>query len=83
MATLRQDNELRVALKKIDDWDCCILDEVHMLPAPKYQNILRDLNFKVKIGLTATPFREDNKINDLFFMVGPKLYEENILDLIR
>lgn len=54
-----------------------------MLPAPKYQNVLRDLNFKVKIGLTATPFREDNKINDLFFMVGPKLYEENILDLIR
>jgi hypothetical protein len=35
-----------------------------------------------KIGLTATLIREDNKIEDLNYMIGPKLYEENWLDLV-
>lgn len=39
--------------------------------------------YKVKIGLTATPYREDQKIINLYSMVGPKLYEENMLDLIN
>ena len=37
----------------------------------------------MKIGLTATPYREDNKITDLFHMIGPKLYEVNISELIQ
>ena len=36
-----------------------------------------------KIGLTATLIREDNKIEDLNYMIGPKLYEENWLDLVK
>ena len=36
-----------------------------------------------KIGLTATLIREDNKIEDLNYMIGPKLYEENWLDLVN
>lgn len=36
-----------------------------------------------KIGLTATLIREDNKIEDLNYMIGPKLYEENWLDLVQ
>ena len=35
-----------------------------------------------KIGLTATLIREDDKIKSLFYMIGPKLYEENWLDLV-
>ena len=34
-----------------------------------------------KLGLTATLVREDTKIADLHFLVGPKLYEANWMDL--
>lgn len=36
-----------------------------------------------KLGLTATLVREDNLISDLNFLIGPKLYEANWLDLTR
>jgi DNA excision repair protein ERCC-3 len=45
--------------------------------------VLRHFKFSFKLGLTATPYREDDKINNLFFMIGPKLYEENWLDLVN
>ena len=35
------------------------------------------------MGLTATLLREDTKIDDLNFLIGPKLYEANWLDLSR
>ena len=34
-----------------------------------------------KLGLTATLVREDERISDLNFLIGPKLYEANWLDL--
>jgi len=36
---------------------------------------------RCKLGLTATLVREDELIDDLFFLIGPKLYEANWLDL--
>ena len=36
-----------------------------------------------KMGLTATLVREDERISDLNFLIGPKLYEANWLDLTR
>lgn len=33
------------------------------------------------LGLTATLVREDDKIEDLNFLIGPKLYEANWMDL--
>jgi DNA excision repair protein ERCC-3 len=33
------------------------------------------------LGLTATLVREDDKIEDLNHLIGPKLYEANWLDL--
>ena len=36
-----------------------------------------------KLGLTATLVREDELISDLNFLIGPKLYEANWLDLTR
>merc|ERR1719295_1874887 len=35
----------------------------------------------MQLGLTATLLREDDKIGDLFYLIGPKLYEANWLDL--
>ena len=45
--------------------------------------MLKRYKFHVKLGLTATPYREDNKIDNLFYMIGPKLFEENWLDLVN
>lgn len=39
------------------------------------------VNAHCKLGLTATLVREDDKIKDLHFLVGPKLYEANWIDL--
>ena len=36
-----------------------------------------------KLGLTATLVREDDKVDHLNFLIGPKLYEANRLDLQR
>lgn len=36
-----------------------------------------------KLGLTATLVREDEKIEHLNFLIGPKLYEANWLDLTK
>ena len=58
-----------------------ILDEVHVAPADMFQKVVHMINAHCKLGLTATLVREDNKIKDLSFLVGPKLYEANWIDL--
>eukprot|EP00596_Hydrurales_sp_CCMP1899_P000532 CAMPEP_0119052400 /NCGR_PEP_ID=MMETSP1177-20130426/73711_1 /TAXON_ID=2985 /ORGANISM="Ochromonas sp, Strain CCMP1899" /LENGTH=530 /DNA_ID=CAMNT_0007031957 /DNA_START=3 /DNA_END=1593 /DNA_ORIENTATION=- len=59
------------------EWGLMILDEVHVAPADMFQKVLNIVNAHCKLGLTATLVREDNKIKDLSFLVGPKLYEAN------
>ena len=58
-----------------------ILDEVQVAPADMFRRCMSITHSKCKLGLTATLVREDDKINDLFFLIGPKLYEANWLDL--
>jgi DNA excision repair protein ERCC-3 len=65
------------------EWGLMILDEVHVAPADMFQKVLQIVNAHCKLGLTATLVREDNKIKDLSFLVGPKLYEANWKDLTR
>lgn len=79
---LREDSTHLSAMKKME-WGLCVIDEVHKLPAQKYRSAFLEFKFHIKIGLTATPYREDNKIEDLFYIIGPKLHEENLLDLIN
>jgi hypothetical protein len=48
------------------------------------QAVVKQSNKKLgyqTVGLTATLVREDDKINDLNFLIGPKLYEANWMDL--
>jgi superfamily II DNA or RNA helicase len=40
----------------------CIMDEVHGLPAVKVNEAFGSLRTKMKIGLTATPYRVSNFI---------------------
>lgn len=55
-------------------WGLIIFDECQTLPAQENREILHYLMGHVKIGLTATPMREDDEIKALNFMIGPRLY---------
>ncbi|KAJ3272804.1 hypothetical protein HDV01_005232 [Terramyces sp. JEL0728] len=50
---------------KSREWGFLLMDEVHVVPA----------------GLTATLVREDEKIHNLNWLIGPKLFEANWMEL--
>lgn len=52
----------QILLKKIRSmFGCVIIDEVHGGAAPKYIQVLSQINCKYKIGLSGTPDRKDGK----------------------
>ena len=63
------------------EWGLMILDEVHTIPAKQFRRVLTVVQSHCKLGLTATLVREDDKISDLNFLIGPKLYEANWMEL--
>jgi len=76
------------------EWGLAVLDEVHVVPAHTFKEAITVIKSHCKLGLTATLLRgmflwyffslinlEDNKINNLEYLIGPKLYEENWKDL--
>eukprot|EP01112_Ceratiomyxa_fruticulosa_P022402 TRINITY_DN8183_c0_g1_i1.p1 TRINITY_DN8183_c0_g1~~TRINITY_DN8183_c0_g1_i1.p1 ORF type:complete len:528 (-),score=92.02 TRINITY_DN8183_c0_g1_i1:26-1609(-) len=65
------------------EWGLLLLDEVHVVPAQMFRKVLERVKAHTKLGLTATLVREDQRISDLNFLIGPKLYEANWLDLQR
>ncbi|KAG1222954.1 hypothetical protein G6F35_004964 [Rhizopus arrhizus] len=63
------------------EWGFLLLDEVHVVPANMFRTVVTTIAAHAKLGLTATLVREDEKIDDLNFLIGPKLYEANWMDL--
>lgn len=63
------------------EWGFIILDEVHVVPAAMFRRVVSTIAAHAKLGLTATLVREDDKIGDLNFLIGPKLYEANWMEL--
>jgi len=63
------------------EWGLMVLDEVHVVPADMFRRVTERIKTHSKLGLTATLLREDDKIKDLNFLIGPKLYEANWLQL--
>lgn len=63
------------------EWGFILLDEVHVVPATMFRKVVSTIKAHSKLGLTATLVREDDKISDLNYMIGPKLYEANWMDL--
>jgi DNA excision repair protein ERCC-3 len=63
------------------EWGLMILDEVHVVPANIFRKVTSTIKTHSKLGLTATLLREDDKISDLNFLIGPKLYEANWMEL--
>ncbi|CDN43672.1 DNA repair helicase XPB [Paenibacillus sp. P22] len=56
------------------DWGLIIYDEVHLLPAPVFR-LTAELQATRRLGLTATLVREDGRAEDVFSLIGPKLFE--------
>lgn len=59
-----------------------IFDEVHHLPAPGYMNIAEMLVAPHRMGLTATYEREDGLHSELNRLVGGKIFELAIDELV-
>lgn len=51
-----------------------IIDEVHHLPAEKFKHIAVSMPSKYRLGLSATPYREDGKHAILFPLMGGIVY---------
>jgi DNA excision repair protein ERCC-3 len=78
-----EESELILSVLESVEWGLVILDEVHVVPARMFRNVLTRLKAHCKLGLTATLVREDTMITDLNFLIGPKLYEADWQDLAR
>jgi DNA excision repair protein ERCC-3 len=63
------------------EWGLMLLDEVHVVPANIFRKVSHSIKSHAKLGLTATLLREDDKIQDLNFLIGPKLFEANWMEL--
>ena len=63
-------------------WSFVILDEAHMAPASTFQRLLYMLPAKFRLGLTATPDREDGASKLVEWSFGPRLLERTAPDLI-
>ena len=68
---------------KSREWGLLLLDEVHVVPAEIFKKVLTIAAAHCKLGLTATLVREDQKIDQLNYLIGPKLYEANWMDLAK
>ncbi len=58
-----------------------LLDEVHTALAETFQNSLKNVKVRFKLGLCVTLVREDGKIGDLDDLVGPVLNEADSREL--
>ena len=62
-------------------WGLLILDEVQMVPANQFRKVTSQIKSRCKLGLTATLVREDERITQLNYLIGPKLHEANWREL--
>lgn len=52
---------------KKEEFDFIVVDEAHHTPATTYRQVVEAFDPKLLVGLTATPFRTDNKSVNQFF----------------
>lgn len=76
----KEDGFSHMSLFNERDWGLIVYDEVHLLPAPVFR-ATADIQATRRLGLTATLVREDGREEDVFSLVGPKLYEAGWKDL--
>ncbi|MDS0299039.1 DEAD/DEAH box helicase [Halogeometricum sp. S1BR25-6] len=54
------------------EWGLIVYDEVHHVPSRIYRRSA-DLQAKHRLGLSATPIREDDKEKEIFTLIGPPI----------
>jgi len=64
-----------------DKFDLLIIDEVHHLPAEKFRAIAEGLIAPKRLGLSATPYREDGLHVQLFELMGGLVYSKSFEEL--
>ena len=65
------------------DWHV-IFDEVHGAPADRIETqVLQQLRSKVRLGLSATLIREDDRISELYRHIGPVLCQVGWMELTQ
>ncbi|EAL23231.1 hypothetical protein CNBA5750 [Cryptococcus deneoformans B-3501A] len=77
------DAEKMMQFLRSREWGFLLLDEVHVTPADMFRKCINNFKVHAKLGLTATLVREDDRIGDLGYLIGPKLYEANWMDLAK
>jgi len=53
-------------------WGLVVFDEVHHVPSPVYSRTA-DLQTRHRLGLSATPIREDDAEEEIFTLIGPPI----------
>jgi len=53
-------------------WGLVVYDEVHHVPSPVYSRTA-NLQTRHRLGLSATPIREDDAEEDIFTLIGPPI----------
>ncbi|HET7324709.1 MAG TPA: DEAD/DEAH box helicase [Halococcus sp.] len=53
-------------------WGLIVYDEVHHIPSRVFRRSA-DLQSKFRLGLSATPIREDDKESEIFTLIGPPI----------
>ncbi len=64
------------------DWGLIIYDEVHLLPAPVFR-FTAEIQARRRLGMTATLVREDGREDEVFTLIGPRIYDLPWRDLER
>jgi len=64
-----------------DKFELLVFDEVHHLPSPGYRQIAELCAAPWRMGLTATPEREDGLHEILPYLVGPVVYRRYVREL--
>lgn len=64
-------------------FDLLIIDEVHHLPADKFRDIALGMFASKRLGLSATPYREDGRHVELFKLMGGVIYSKSVDELIN
>ncbi|MFB6094476.1 MAG: DEAD/DEAH box helicase [Halanaeroarchaeum sp.] len=53
-------------------WGLVVYDEAHRVPAPVHR-LTADLQGRRRLGLTASPVREDDRERDIYTLIGPPI----------
>ena len=54
------------------EWGLILLDEAHHIPSPVFRRAA-NLQSKHRLGLSATPIREDDRETDIYTLIGPPI----------